>query len=151
MRFQTHLLRRRGGLYAQRSDGRDCSVPSVVLSPGVCVRQGTGPWRGTVASLGGTRWAGSHRFNSRWTPPASSSLLQRERRGVIRPRVWGLPTEARTKSPVWTQCTTMVNDTNTTKACDLPAKPSHTIDGSCIVSEHIPPAPEVAGFLLYPL
>ncbi len=62
--------------------------------------------------------------------------------------VRGLPTEARTKSPAWTQCTTMTNVTNTTEACDYVAKPSHATDGSCTDAERIPPAPEDAGILL---
>ena len=63
--------------------------------------------------------------------------------------VRGLLTEVRTKRPFWTLCTIMLIMNNTPKACDYVANPSQATGGSCTDSERIPPAPTVAGFLLW--
>jgi hypothetical protein len=57
---------RRGARTAFSERGLFCAHSGTL--DGDCVRRGAGPWRGTVSS-DGTRWAGSHRFNSRWPRP----------------------------------------------------------------------------------
>ena len=66
--FGPHSTIVTGGLHAQRSAGGDCSVSSDVLSPGFIPAR---RWRMEAHVRHGNtpgRPAGTHHFNSRWTP-----------------------------------------------------------------------------------
>ena len=78
-----------------------------VLSPGF-IREGVGVWRRTFATATrrGDRLAHTALIQ-RDLPSLHRHIVWRERRGVIRSAVRGLPTEARASGPFWTTHTTM--------------------------------------------
>ncbi len=98
-----------GGLHAQRSDGRNCSLPFVVLSPGglsgKALAHGEALSRSSVERDGLAHTALIQRVLGGFAVGHAHSERPRHR-----PAVRGLPTETRTKRPFWTPCTTNKHD-----------------------------------------
>lgn len=107
--FSPHSTAVTGGSHAQRSSGGDYSVLSGVLSLGF-IRQDVGAWRHTFATACCRSDRLAHTaFIQRDLPSLHRHSVWRERRGVIRSAVRGLPTETRASRPFWTTRTTMTH------------------------------------------
>jgi len=143
--FGPHSTTVTGGLHAQRSANGNCSVPPGLLSPGF-IRRGVGVWKRTFATARrrGDRLAHSTLIQ-RDLPLRHRHSLWRERRGVIRSAVWGLPTEAPAPAPVWLRCSTMAHALKHGKCTDSKPPTGHSA-AVRRASDALPPTAEAVGF-----
>jgi hypothetical protein len=143
--FGPHSTTVTGGLHAQRSAGGDYSVSSRVLSAGF-IRRGVGVWERTFAM-------GTHRGDrlahatliQRDLPSRHRHGTWRERRGVIRSAVRGLPTKARASGPVWTTHTTMTYALTHRKRTGSKPPAGHSAVARS-ASDALPPTAQAVGF-----
>jgi hypothetical protein len=143
--FGPHSTTVTGGMHAQRSAGGDCSVSSSVLSPGF-IRRGVGVWKRTFATATrrGDRLAHSTLIQ-RDLPSLHRNRKSRERRGVIRSTVRGLPTEAPAPAPFWLRCSTM-RDTPRRHECSDSKPPAGQSAVAPSASDALAPTAEAGGF-----